>query len=170
MPDRPYGPLKLSYCFPAILVAILISVFSTRYFSAEQTGRVILPVLHWLFPWATRRMQHLMHIGVRKGAHVIEFGIFSITVFRAVRSGRSGWRFNWALATVVIAVLYAALDEWHQLFVPLRNATPRDAAIDAFGALLAQCLVWGYAMRRWPFTALSQTHTGTAKEQEKITG
>jgi len=34
--------------------------------------------------------------------------------------GRSGWRFHWALATLVIAVTYAGLDEWHQSFVPVR--------------------------------------------------
>jgi VanZ family protein len=171
MSDPAYGPAKLSYWFPAILVAILISIFSTRYFASEQTGRVILPVLHWVFPWASRRMQYLMHLAIRKAAHVTEFGGFSITVFRGVRRGRSGWQFDWALATLAIAVSYAALDEWHQSFVPLRDATPRDAAIDAFGALLAQCLVWGYATRRWSFTAASQACAGrTVKKQGKITG
>src|SRR6267154_3350876 len=98
-------------------------------------------------------MLHLMHLGIRKTAHVSEFGIFSIMVFRGVRAGRSGWKFNWALTTLVISVLYAALDEWHQSFVLLRHATPRDVAIDAFGALLAQCLVLGYATRKGPFAA-----------------
>src|SRR6267143_225610 len=160
MSDRPYGPAQFSYWFPAILVAILISIFSTRLFTHEQTGRIVFPVLHWLFPSATGRMLHLMHVGIRKLAHVAEFGLFSAAVFRGVRAGRTGWRWNWALATLVIAVAYAGLDEWHQSFVPLRHATPRDAAIDAFGALLAQCLVWGYATRRWTFTALSQTRPG----------
>jgi len=154
MSDRPIGTAQLSYWFPAILVAILISVFSTQYFAAERTGGVILPVLHWLFPWATGRMLHLMHSGIRKMAHVTEFGIFSITVFRGVRAERSGWKFNWAATTLVIAVLYAALDERHQSFVLLRHATPRDVAIDAFGALLAQCFVWGYATRRGPLRPL----------------
>jgi VanZ family protein len=35
--------------------------------------------------------------------------------------------------------------EWHQSFVPLREARARDIAIDALGALLAQVLVWAYA-------------------------
>ncbi|PYU69042.1 MAG: VanZ family protein [Acidobacteria bacterium] len=169
MSDRPDGTAQWSYWFPAIFVAILISVFSIQYFAAERTGRVILPVLHWLFPWATRGMLHLMHFGIRKTAHVTEFGIFSITVFRGVRAGRSGWKFNWAFTTLVIAVLYAALDEWHQSFVVLRHATPRDAAIDAIGALLAQCFVWGYATRRWPFTALFLRNAGSAKKQEEMT-
>jgi VanZ family protein len=169
MSDRPIGTAELSYWFPAIFVAMLISVFSTQYFAAERTGGVILPVLHWLFPWATGRMLHLMHSGIRKMAHVTEFGIFSITVFRGVRARRSGWRFNWAFTTLAIAVLYAALDEWHQSFVLLRHATPRDVAIDAFGALLAQCLVWGYATRRVPVTALFRENAGSAKKQEEMT-
>lgn len=78
-------------------------------------------------------------------AHVTEFGLFSITVFHGIRGGRYGWRFNWALTTLLIAVAYAGLDEWHQSFVPLREARVRDVAIDALGAVLAQTLVWFYA-------------------------
>jgi len=65
-----------------------------------------------------------MHVGIRKLAHVVEFAAFSVTVFRGVRAGRSGWRWSWALTTLVVAVAYASLDEWHQSFVPLRQATP----------------------------------------------
>jgi len=141
-------PARFKYWVPAILVAVLISIFSTHYFSAQQTGRVIIPVLHWIFPLATSRTLHLMHIGVRKMAHVAEFGLFSIAVFHGIRGGRFGWRFDWALATLVIAVGYAGLDEWHQSFVPLREARVRDVAIDAVGAVLAQTLVWLYAKWR----------------------
>ena len=138
----------LKHWIPAICVAILISLFSTHYFSGQETARIIIPLLHWLFPAATPRMLRLMHVGIRKMAHVTEFGLFSITVFHGIRGGRSGWRFRWALATLVIAVTYAGLDEWHQSFVPLREARARDVAIDALGALLAQVLVWAYAQWR----------------------
>lgn len=130
---------------PAVCVALLISFFSTHYFSSERTARVILPILRWLFPAATPRMLHLMHLVIRKLAHVTEFGAFSIAVFHGVRRGRAGWRFDWALLTLMIAVTYAVLDEWHQSFVPVRHARPRDVAIDTLGALLAQSLVWAYA-------------------------
>ena len=109
-------------------------------------------------------MLHLMHIGIRKLAHVTEFGIFSITVFRGVRAGRAGWRFSWAIATLAIAVSYAALDEWHQSFVPLRQARLRDVAIDAFGALLAQVIVWFYATRKWNRAAPPELPASAAKE------
>jgi VanZ family protein len=154
----------LRYWLPAILVATLISVFSTHYFSGEQTARVIIPVLHWFFPRATSHSLHLVHVGVRKLAHVTEFGVFSITVFRGVRAGRSGWRLNWAVITLVIAVAYAGLDEWHQSIVPLREARPQDAAIDALGAVLAQTLVWLYANWKWNFAAPPEVQANAAKQ------
>jgi len=139
--------LRLKYWLPAICVATMISVFSTHYFSSEQTGHVIIPILKWLFPAASPHMLRLLHFGIRKLAHVTEFGAFSVAIFHGVRAGRAGWRLNWAITTLVIAVAYAGLDEWHQSFVPMREASVRDVAIDAFGALLAQSFVWIYA--RW---------------------
>ena len=137
---------RLRYWLPAIIVAAIISIFSTHYFSDRQTGRIIIPALQWLLPWASPHLLHLLHMGIRKLAHVTEFGIFSITVFHGIRGERHGWRWTWALATLLIAVAYAGFDEWHQSFVPLRHASPRDVAIDAFGALVAQVLVWFYSI------------------------
>ena len=136
---------RLIYWLPAIAVAILISVFSTHYFSGEHTGRIIIPILKWLFPSATSHTLRLMHFGIRKAAHITEFGAFSIAVFHGVRAERYGWRPEWALITLLIAVGYAGLDEWHQSFVPMREPRFRDVLIDSSGALLAQFLVWIYA-------------------------
>jgi VanZ family protein len=145
------GFRQLRYWLPAILIAILISVFSTHYFSGEESARVIIPLFHWLLPGASPRMLRVIHVGIRKMAHVTEFGLFSIFVFHGIRRGRFGWRFSWALATLVIAATYAGLDEWHQSFVPLREARVRDVAIDVLGAVLAQTLVWCYAKWRSNF-------------------
>ena len=136
---------RLKYWIPALCVAALISAFSTHYFSGEQTARIRIPVLHWLFPFANSHTLHLMHVGIRKLAHVTEFGVLSVSVFHGVRAERHGWKIKWAVITLVIAVSYAGLDEWHQSFVPLREARFRDVLIDSIGALLAQVFVWGYA-------------------------
>jgi VanZ family protein len=143
------------YWIPAICVAILISSFSTHYFSGEQTARFIIPFLHWLLPAASPRALRWIHIAIRKAAHVTEFGVFSIAVFHGVRGERSGWSLRWALLTLVIAVSYAGLDEWHQSFVPLREPRFRDVLIDSAGALLAQLLVWIFAQFRWRSSAKS---------------
>jgi len=154
---------RLNYWVPAILVALIISIFSTKSFASEHTGRIIIPFLHWLLPWASHRALQLMHFGVRKLAHVTEFGIFSITVFRGVRGGQTGWRLGWAFTTLVIAAAFAGLDEWHQSFVPLREASPRDVAIDTCGAILAQFLVWWYAKLKLS-SAGSTTGSGGSRE------
>jgi VanZ family protein len=136
---------RFKYWIPAIIVAALVSFFSTHYFSGEQTARVIIPILHWIFPSAGPRTLRLMHIAIRKLAHITEFGVFSIAVFHGVRAERHGWKLSWAAATLVIAVAYAGFDEWHQMYVPLREARMRDVLIDASGAFLAQLFVWAYS-------------------------
>lgn len=153
---------RFKFWIPAIFVAAIISIFSSHYFSGEETARLIIPFLHRLLPGATPRMLRLMHIGIRKMAHITEFGLFSITVFHGIRAGRSGWRLNWALATLIIAVTYAGLDEWHQSLVPLRESRVRDVLIDATGALLAQTLVWVYA--NWSFLTQRRTRAGSVKQ------
>jgi len=138
----------------------MISIFSTHYFTDENTARIIIPALHWLFPWATPHMLHIMHMAVRKMAHVAEFALFSATIFHGLRAGRDGWRLKSAVATLVIAAAYAGLDEWHQSFVPFRHAAARDIVIDTLGALLAQVFVWCWATRKWPFAPLRQVQAG----------
>ncbi len=140
---------RLKYWLPAICVAALISTFSSHYFSSEATYRFFYPLLHWLFPSASRHLIHLMHVGIRKLAHVTEFGVFSVTIFHGLRGDRRGWRVDWAFLTLLIAVVFAAIDEFHQIYVPGREASPRDVAIDALGALLAQTLVWAYSKWHW---------------------
>jgi len=153
--------VRLKYWLPAICVAIVISIFSTRYFSGEQTARVIFPILRWLFPSASHHMLHLMHFGIRKAAHVTEFATFSMAVFHGVRADRYGWKLNWAIITLFVALAYAGLDEWHQSFVPLREPSFRDVMIDSAGALLAQVFVWAYAKlpRRSAVPAASEVTT-----------
>lgn len=136
---------RFSHWIPAIVVGIIISVFSTHYFSSEQTERVIYPILRWFLPSAPQRELYLIHVAIRKLAHITEFGTFSIAVFHGVRGNRSGWRLNWAIWTLAIALSYAAMDEWHQSFVRFREARFRDVFIDVFGALSAQVIVWAYA-------------------------
>jgi VanZ family protein len=136
---------SLKYWIPAICVAVLISTFSTHYFSSVETARFLIPLLRKLFPAASPHVLSLIHTGIRKLAHITEFGVLSISVFYGVRGERYGWRWQWAITTLIIAVSYAGLDEWHQSFVPMREARFRDVLIDSTGALLAQVLVWIYA-------------------------
>jgi VanZ family protein len=127
--------------WPALLWALVISGFSTGVFTSEHTSRVIVPILHWLFPHASHaRLEYLHHL-IRKCAHFTEYFILSLLVLRGVRAGRPGTRFAWALLVVAIVLAYASLDEYHQSFVPGRTAAVGDVLIDTTGGAAAQLLV-----------------------------
>lgn len=69
-------------------------------------------------------------------AHAVEYGIFASLIALCVRR-EAGWvvleRASVAWILVFIAV-YAASDEWHQSFVPNRDATIYDVITDISGA------------------------------------
>lgn len=69
---------------------------------------------------------------LRKGAHVTEYAILGLLLYRALE------REALALAA---GIAYAATDELHQHFVSGRHASPVDVAIDAVGVSLGM-LVW----------------------------
>jgi VanZ family protein len=133
---------RLLYWIPAICIAFLISGFSTHYFSGEQTSRIIVPFFHWLFPGASAQTLRLIHVAIRKMAHMMEFGAFSMSIFYGVRADQNGWTMRWSVITLLIAVCYAGLDEWHQSFVPKRQARLDDVLLDLTGAFLAQAVVY----------------------------
>lgn len=47
----------------------------------------------------------------------------------------------WALAAIAVVGCYAALDEYHQSFVPGRTAAVSDVLLDTVGGIAAQVVV-----------------------------
>ncbi|MCS7461037.1 VanZ family protein [Paenibacillus doosanensis] len=66
---------------------------------------------------------------VRKGAHVVAFGLLALVFYKAIRKRTIGY----ALCCTLLA---AMLDEWHQSFVPDRSASFRDVMLDTLAGLL----------------------------------
>jgi VanZ family protein len=110
---------------------------STAMFSSQRTYLIIDPVLRWFAPSISHTQVLVIHMIIRKLAHVTEYFITGILLFRAFRAG-SGIR--WAFSSVLIVVLLAASDEFHQSFVPTRTAAIQDVGIDILGGILAQCV------------------------------
>jgi len=131
----------LKYWWPAILWAILIFTFSTGTFTSENTSRVIIPALRWLFPHAMAETLALIHHVIRKSAHFTEYFIFSLLLLHALRAGRRDFGMRWALIVILIVAGYAALDEFHQSFVPGRGPAVSDVLLDTTGGAAAQLLV-----------------------------
>jgi len=127
--------------WPALLWAIVISAFSTGVFTSDNTSRVIVPILKWFFPHASQETLFLVHHFIRKMGHVTEYFILSLLILRGIRAGKTGIHLGWALAAVAIVGCYAALDEFHQSFVPGRTAAVSDVLIDTAGGVAAQVVV-----------------------------
>ncbi|HEY0703703.1 MAG TPA: VanZ family protein [Candidatus Acidoferrales bacterium] len=126
--------------WPALIWAVAISGFSTKGFSSEHTSRIIIPFLHWLLPSASHQTLEIIHHIIRKCAHFTEYFILSLLILRGVRAGEKGWHLRWALVTVLIIFAYAGLDEFHQSFVPGRQAAFTDVLIDTSGGIAAQII------------------------------
>jgi len=75
---------------------------------------------------------------IRKAAHLGSYAILALLLAWAF--GARMARRRAALAALATAVLYAALDEWHQSYVPMRDGRWFDVAIDAAGAAAAAWL------------------------------
>jgi VanZ family protein len=143
----------LKLWWPALLWAVVISLLSTDLFTAENTGHFIVPILHWMFPQASVETLDFMHYMIRKSAHFVEYFVLSLLILRGIRAGRHSTRLAWALAAIALVGGYAALDEYHQSFVPGRTAAVADVVLDTSGGIAAQVIaalvmLWGDVRRR----------------------
>jgi VanZ family protein len=122
---------------------VVMCVFSTDTFAAEQTGEVLWGVLNGLVPQVTSEHYTLLHVLIRKAAHLTEYAILACLLLRAFRAGAAGaWHWHWATYSLVIIALYAGLDESHQAFTQYRTASVADSMLDTAGGMLALALLW----------------------------
>ena len=83
---------------------------------------------------------------VDKLYHVMEFGLFFLLAWQA--TGRRWW-LAWLLT-----IAFAASDEWHQSFIPARDASFLDFVADLAGAYLCaevirrRALLWRFFSTR----------------------
>jgi VanZ family protein len=76
---------------------------------------------------------------LRKLAHVTVYAVLTLLMHGALRQHMVRSTHTWLLA-LLIAMLYACSDEWHQTFVPGREGTVRDVVIDSVGIIGAWAL------------------------------
>lgn len=115
-------------------------------------------------PSASPETLKLLHHVIRKCAHLTEYFILSLLIFRGIRAGQKGWHLRWALTTVLIVAGYAALDEFHQSFVPGRTAAVSDALIDISGGVAAQLVASLVVL--WGGVRKQRRETKTAAKQD----
>jgi VanZ family protein len=138
----PRAPEWLRAWLPAIGWAVLIFSMSTDTFSAEHTGSVLEPLLRWLVPSLSAEQFDTIHFLIRKSAHLSEYFVFCLLLYRGVRGARRGWRWSWGFAALCCAAGYSVLDEIHQAFVASRTASAYDSLLDSTGAFVAFLALW----------------------------
>jgi VanZ family protein len=130
----------------AILWLIVIAIESTAMLSANNTGRILYPILHYLFGLDWEHFED-WHFFIRKGGHVVGYGILSILLFRAWRATWPAmsdvkWTLRWSTVAILGTAFVASLDEWHQSFIPTRTGRWQDVVLDTCAGVAAQFLLF----------------------------
>jgi VanZ family protein len=140
----------LKYWLPLLIWLAVMLLASTNLMSAEHTSRIIVPILRWLKPDISPGAIASIHNIVRKCAHVGEYAILALLLFRAVVSVSvvewSIWTF--AIGVWIACIFVAATDEFHQSFLRSRTSSGRDVLIDAGGAMFGLLIGAGFTEYR----------------------
>ena len=120
---------------PVVAWSAVILAASSDLFSAERSGSVLRAILGHELP-------HLLHVAVRKLGHLLAYGFLGILALRAARSGglqpADGSDGLKPVATsVIVVLLVAVIDEWHQSTLASRSGSPWDVLLDVVGGALA---------------------------------
>jgi VanZ family protein len=140
----------LKYWLPLLTWLVVIFVGSTSIMSAAQTSRYIVPFLLWLKPGMSPRAIWIILITIRKCAHVIEYAVLALLLWRALRSIPTLQTKSLMVIGAVLlgCALFAASDEFHQTFVKSRTPSVRDVLLDVTGALLGLLIGASFARSR----------------------
>src|SRR4030081_3030419 len=108
----------IKYWLPVFVWLGVIFIGSSDLMSAEHTSRFIVPFLRWLKPEISPETVALIQFVVRKCAHLSEYAILALFLFRAVYRGTN---LKWSMSILCVHVwiacgLVAAADEFHQSF------------------------------------------------------
>jgi VanZ family protein len=140
---------------------LLIFSASADARSYQHSSVLFVPLLHWLFPAMTMEHIEMIHHAFRKCGHLTEFAILALLFWRAIHQARrppvlpetseSKWKWDEAGVALSFVFLYAAGDEFHQIFVPTRTALVSDIFIDTIGGASGLLLLWltGKLLKRW---------------------
>ena len=107
--------------------------------SSGQSG-VFVEQLHYIAPSID---QQLLTFLVRKGAHIFAYFVLGILMVNALRQvNLSKFKFNRpATLSIIVCALYAASDEFHQLFISGRSGEIRDIIIDSCAATVGVFII-----------------------------
>jgi VanZ family protein len=134
---------------PALLLAIAIFIFSATpgeevaqsYRSVEATLQIMTPAVAPTDPVAAPVPPVIDWL---KAGHAIGYFWLGLAVLFGL-SARSRWSPSVAL---ILCFLYSITDEFHQIFILGRSASPRDILLDTLAALVGVTVMLGIMASR----------------------
>jgi len=131
-------PHLLRAWWPAAAWIGFIGLESTDYLSSANTGNLLFGLLTSVFGQIDIHNFEIWHHYLRKTGHVVVYGILSLLLLRAWRATLArthGWNWRPAVFALLATAAVAAMDEWHQTFIPSRTGTIWDVALDSIAGL-----------------------------------
>ena len=140
LPISPFTRIT-HYWIPVLVMLMVQYSFSTNAFSSDETSRFVVPILRALLRNPTAEQLQFWHHVIRKAAHVTEYCMLGLLVYRAFKvdiqkSSKVGF------LTVMFVAAAATFDEFHQSFVLSRGSSIFDVGWDCIGGLIAIILLW----------------------------
>ena len=133
---------------PLVFWVALIFFFSSTAASANQTSRIIGPILHFLFPSAPDETIQRYHFFIRKCAHFTEYGLLAFwTIWALARSSHESLKKYRFLIAIIIVLVVASTDEFNQSFEPSRTSSPWDVLLDCIGGTSMSVALWLWHLR-----------------------
>ena len=148
----------------AIMVFIFVQSALPDYMSTEESNPFVVFIASVLEKTTTATInRELISFLVRKTAHFLEYMVLGVSLYLTVgeflKSKREAGQRpepqkvrNFQILSIVIpfliGILYAATDEFHQLFVPGRFGSVKDVLIDGAGVLAGILIIRGILRKR----------------------
>ena len=107
----------------------------------------------WLFPHISEDTLELCHHIIRKTAHFVEYAMLGFWVWRVVQFDPAFASFSPRrkyVFAILLCMLYASTDEFHQSFVPTREAAVQDVMLDTCGSGFGVLVIWSLRRVRVP--------------------
>ena len=110
--------------------------------SMKETSRIIRPLLEFLFPSASPETLTFYHGYIRKLAHLTEYAVLAFLAVRALSASTIAKlrEYRFAIAVLIVLVV-ASLDEFHQSFEASRTSAVWDVILDVIGGSIAAGLL-----------------------------
>jgi len=143
----------LKFWLPVLVWMALIFTASSDSHSSVHSSRIIAPLLRWLFPRISPARVEDINFFFRKCCHLGEYAVLALLLWRALHATKNhlpDWSWPKVGGTLLIVCLYAASDEFHQMFVPTRAPRIHDVVIDTAGGALGLLALWIFHSRRKP--------------------